>query len=423
MKLTVKMILCIALCVAVLPAAAGCWNKQEPPDLGIIHSIIYDIDENGQFILTAEIMNPSVTGGDMGGGGRGGQTIPSLITVGKGNSAREALSNISKSVEKYVFGGHNKARLFTERFAKSEIPNLLDFLLRDQLTDETPVMIVIKGKTPEEVYYISPGFADMAGDYFEDLSKMQREHTSKAVFVTTLDFVKDYLTAGKQPVAGVAEITKKQGKPSESGGGAEKQDGGQGNQGEQGGEQQDGGEKIILYEGLAAFKDGKLVGFMNGEEARAYNIIINDLGNSFVSMPSGDELTVFKIEYSRAEVKASVNGEDISFHVNINMTTHIVEESGGMDVSKEQWLAIAEQRFNEMEQQEITAAIKKAQQKFASDIFGFGRHLHLQLPDKWRELKNNWDDYFAKANFYVTVESTINRTGQIKKPLNMGREQ
>ncbi|MFA5675752.1 MAG: Ger(x)C family spore germination protein [Christensenellales bacterium] len=410
---TLKKALCALLCAAALSCAAGCWNKQEPQDLAIIHSMIYDVDEDGQFILTVEIMNPSDTSGGTDGGGG---TTESLIAVGKGESVREAVSNVSKSVEKFVFAGHNKARIFTERFAESEIPNLLDFLCRDHLTDEMPIMIVIKGKTPEEVHFCSSGFSDMIGDYFKDLSKIQREHTSKAVFVTTLDFIKDYLIDGKQPVTGVAEL-KSQDTP-------QKSEGQQGGGEQQKGDKQQGGEKkLVLYEGLAAFKDGKLAGFLNGEETRAYNILINDLGNAYITIPSGDGLTVFKIEDSRADITASVNGGDISFYVNIQMILNIREESGGIDISKDQWLKIIEQRFNEKMQEEIKLAIQKVQREFASDIFGFGRHLHLQLPEKWREFKNNWDDYFAKAVFYVTVDSTVNRTGQIKGPFKAGREQ
>ncbi len=408
MKPLFKKTLILAMCIAVL-TAAGCWNKLEPKELAAIHSIIYDIDDNGEFILTAEILDHAGTAGGNGGG----EIAPNLIAEGKGKSAREALADISKSVEKEVFAGHNKVRLFTERLAKSEAVNILDFLLRSHLTDEESIIIVIKGETPEEIFYCSTGLSDLVGDYFELLSTTQRNHTSKAVFVTTLDFLKDHLCAGKQPVAGVAEITEKPKGPPQSD-----------TKGQQeGGSQQGTEKKIILYEGLAAFKDDKLAGFFNGDEARAYNILTNDLGVSVVSIPSKDGLTGYKICTSKSDVKASVNGDTISFIVNIKMTTDIVEESGNIDVSKAQWLKILEKDFDERMQRQISDAIKKAQQEFASDIFGFGSALHMQLPDKWRELKDNWDEHFAKAAVYVTVESTITRTGQIKGPSKFGEEQ
>ena len=426
----IKKTLCAALCLLLL-FGGGCWDKKEPKELAIVHSIIYDMTDEGKIKIITEIMDPSGggNGGTMGGGGNG-DAGPNLVMISEGDSAREALSHLSKHVEKNVFGGHNKVRFFTEPFAKEgHIISMLDFLLRDHLTDETPLMIVIKGETPEDVHFSTAGLSDLVGDYFESLKQKQPQHTSKSVFVTTLDFLKDYLIEGKQPVAGVAEImshpnTQAQDEDGEGGGsGGQNGEGGSGGQ-NGGGEtsQDEGGEKIILYEGLAAFKEGKLVGYMDGIEARAYNILVNDVGVSFFSIPSGDGLTVFKISSSSADTKASVSSEQIAFHVSIQMTLNIIEESGDKDLTEQAWLDYIEKEFNEAMKKEIDAAIKKAQQEFRSDIFGFGRHVHRQLPDKWRALKYNWDDYFAEATVYVTVESTVTRTGQIKQPLKRRKE-
>jgi hypothetical protein len=45
--------------------------------------------------------------------------------------------------------------------------------------------------------------------------------------------------------------------------------------------------------------------------------------------------------------------------------------------------------------------------------------VHDQHPEKWREIKDNWDDYFSKAPVSITVESTVDRSGQIKEPFEM----
>lgn len=423
MKSIIKRTLAILLLSALL-LCTGCWSKMEPKELALIHSIIYDITDDGQIKITAEIMDPSGISGASGttGGAGGGQHSPALTVEATGQSAREALAHLAFNVEKNIFGGHNKARFFTEAFAKRDMASLLDFFLRDHLTDETPLMIVIKDKMPENIHFARSGLADMVGDYFEDLSEMQRLHTSKSVFVTTLEFLKDYLTDGKQPVAGVAKMEAHQGQPqtdSESGGE------GQNSGGEESQNTDNGGEssgKMILYEGLAAFKEGKLVGYMDGEEARAYNILINDLGVSYASLPSGDGVTTMLISDSSADIKTRAEGEEVKVNVKIKMSLRMIEQGGDIDVTQSQWLSLIEHRFNKQMEEEISAAIQKAQIEFDSDIFGFGRHMHRQHPEEWKRLKADWDTHFSSAAVNVTVESTVIRTGQLKQPVKWSKE-
>ena len=395
----------------------------EPKELALIHSIIYDITDDGEIKITAEIMNPSGIG-DSGGTGMGGaKHSPSITVSAKGDSAREALAHLSFNIEKSVFGGHNKVRFFTEEFAERDMASLLDFFLRDHLTDETPLMIVIKDEVPENIHLATSGLADLVGDYFDDLSEMQPLHTSKSVFVSTLDFLKDYLIEGKQPVAGVAQMETHKGKSNSNGESKQGQDEGEQGEGEgtQDEDDKDGG-KIILYEGLAAFKEGKLVGYMDGEEARAYNILINDLGVSFASVPSGDGQTTLQISDSNADIKMHAKGDSINVDITIKMSLRLIEEGGDIDVTDPNWLSLIEHRFNKQMGEELSAAIKKAQTEFESDIFGFGRHMHRQHPDEWKKLKADWDTYFSDANVSVTVESTVIRTGQIKQPIKWKKE-
>ena len=124
-----------------------------------------------------------------------------------------------------------------------------------------------------------------------------------------------------------------------------------------------------------------------------------------------------KIDSLKADLKTFLEDDRIIVRVNIKAKLHVVEESGNLDVSKAEPLKTVEARFNELMQSEVEAAIRKAQTEFRSDIFGFGRQVNIQHPDRWPEFKENWDDHFADATVEVTVESSVTRTGQIKEPL------
>ncbi|NLN46210.1 MAG: Ger(x)C family spore germination protein [Clostridiaceae bacterium] len=395
--------LCVILLIMMLVTSTGCWDRVEPQKLAEVNSALYDIRDNGQYCVVYEIVNPTSSGGTGGGGGGGNEKSPYTIASGEGDSFREAIGSIMRSTEKNIFGGHNKVRLFTERFAQKEMLSMLEFVARARFMDETSLMIVIKDAVPEDIHFSAVGLSDLMGDYLEDLANEQMRRTSKSVSVTTLDFIKDCYLEGKQPVMGVAELAEGGNKSSGntvSGGGGD-----------------DDAPQIILYEGLAAFKDNRLVGYMNGIEARAYNIVVNTVDASYISVHSGDRQTVMKIDSSKADLKTFLEDDRIIVRVNIKAKLHVVEESGNLDVSKAEPLKTVEARFNELMQSEVEAAIRKAQTEFRSDIFGFGRQVNIQHPDRWPEFKENWDDHFADATVEVAVESSVTRTGQIKEPL------
>ena len=397
--------LCVILCMIISISVSGCWSRKEPKSLAIVNSVIYDIKDDGSYQVISEIMNPSAQGGvKEGGSGKS----PNITAISEGKSVPEAIRNASVSLEKAIFGGHNKVRFFSERFARKDMVSIMDYLLRDHLTDENPLMVVIKNKDPKQVYSCMLGLSDTVGDYMDNLSKSQPKIICKSVFIKTLDFIKDYYDEGKQPVAGVAELVECEAKPS-NGAGANAQ----------GSQNSLDKQYRINYEGLAAFKDNKLVGYMDGVEARAYNLITNNVDTAIVSIPLDNDMAVVLVNQSKAGIKTAVEDDQISITVKIKINMSIVQESGDIDISKIEPLKTVEDSFNKQIEEEITESIKKAQTEFQSDIFGFGKAVHTQHPEIWKEIKESWDDYFNEAAINVTVESSAFRSGEIKQPFRL----
>jgi len=373
-----------------------------------VDSIIYDITDDGMYHLTAEVMNPSAIGGVKNSGGSSGKS-PSITVTGEALSAPEAIRNMSASLERSLFGGHTVVRFFPEKLAGKDIASITDYFLRDPLTNETPWMVVIKGENPERIYSCVLGLSDMVGEFIEGLSNMQLETTSKSVFVSTLDFAKDYYNDGEQPVMGVVELVECETKPSGNVK-TDSQNAGQGSSEKQ---------YKIVYEGLAAFKDSRLVGYLDGIETRAYNFVTNHIKTAYVTIPSSDGVTVVEIGNSNSKIKANFDDGRAVIDVKVKANLYILQESGLEDITKAGPLHSVEERFNQLLAGEITAAVKKAQQEFQSDIFGFGMSMHIQHPKIWGKIKGNWDDYFSNATINISVESTVGRSGKIKEPFKV----
>lgn len=407
----VKRGLCIILCVILSISLSGCWSRKEPKTLALVNSAIYDLGDNGGYQVTIEVINPAAQGSAKEGGS--GKS-PNITATSSGISLPEAIRNVAESLERIVFGGHNKVRFFSERFAQKNMSSIMDYLLRDHLTDENPLMVIIRHDDPEQVYSCMLGLSETVGDYLDSMSETQPDTTSKSVFVKTLDFIKDYYDEGKQPVAGVVELVECESKPSNNA--STDSSNAQGSQNSQGSSDK---KYRIVYKGLAAFKDDKLVGYMDEIEARAYNFITGNIGRAVISIVSENSETVVIVQDSKAEIKTEIKDDQITVNVKIETQMSIIQENGTIDISKMEPLKSVEAAVNRQLAEEITAAIQKAQTEFQSDIFGFGQSVHKQHPEKWNEIKENWDDYFAKAAINVSVESTVDRSGEIKQPFKL----
>jgi len=388
------------MCVLIILSFSGCWSRIEPKYLAIVNSIIYDMDDEGKYVVHTEFLNAADSGGQ-----EEKKNSSNFTAESKGASPREAISNISQTVERSVFGGHNKVRFFSEKLAKSDVAYTLDYIVRARLTDETALVGVIKGEEPQKIYKATIGLSDTVGNYMENMSRFQPDSSSKSVFPTTLDFVRDFYSDGKQPVATLVEVVENKSESSEGG-------------------KSDGEEKEykIICEGLAAFKGGALAGYFNGDETRAYNFVTNNVHHIHITVPSENGDTVFNILNSNCSVNTKKEGDSIKVDVKLKINSRIVSESDTIDISKAETQKTLENLFNEYVKNQITGAVTKAQQEFKSDIFGFGDYMHDQNPDDWKELKKDWDEAFSKAQVNVSVESSIARTGEIKRPFRYEEE-
>ncbi len=399
----------IFLCFVMLLVSTGCYDRVEPKELAVISSVMYDKKEDGTYQIFLEFVKTTVT---MQGGSSG--TGTNTIVISEGEAPRIAWANGAKTIEKRMYAGHAHVRLFTEGFAQNEedMTTTLDMLLRDRLTDETPLMVVVKGEEPEKIYAADLSLSDSIGLYIHNMDYWQSGTISKGVFVTTLDFTKDFLAEGKQPVAGVIEMAESkdpsksnlQGSSSSEGDNAKK-------------------NTKIVYEGLAAFKGMKLVGYMTGAEAQAYNFITNNIRSEYFALSARSNQTGVQVLGSACKIKTTVESGAVTLDLTLTMDLVVNMEGNSAEITRIQVQRDIEQAFDAQVQQQIKAAIQKAQTEFKSDIFGFGGYVHSQHPQDWKDLKQNWDDTFAQATVHVTVDSTITKLGETEDSVLWEEEQ
>jgi hypothetical protein len=133
----------MVLCLLIFILPSGCWSRKEPKTLALVNSALYDLGDTGGFEVTIEVLNPAAEGAIKGGGN--GKS-PNITAISEGDSVPEAVRNVSESLERTIFGGHNKVRFFSERFAKTDMILHYGLFADRSLTDENPLMVVIRSE-------------------------------------------------------------------------------------------------------------------------------------------------------------------------------------------------------------------------------------------------------------------------------------
>lgn len=74
----INRLMCSLVIIGTTLLLSGCWSKKELTDLAIVAALGIDKNEEGRYVGTLQIINPSnVAGGMQGGGGSQGPPYPS----------------------------------------------------------------------------------------------------------------------------------------------------------------------------------------------------------------------------------------------------------------------------------------------------------------------------------------------------------
>lgn len=397
-----------ALACVLLLLLTGCASRKELKTLGIVNSTLYDLKDDGSIALSAEVLKPSSGGAK----GQGGQDSPTVIISAQGKTIPESIRNASDTFDRQLYAPHNKVRFFSEKMVKNGILPAMDYLLRSHEIRQTAYMFVVKGDNPQQIYSAALGIENNVGDFIDGMSTTETKSTSASDFVDVITFMKAYYLDGREPVLGVVEMVPNNDSGEKSAGEADKSAGG-GDKSSGGGES-DKKKNKLKCQGLAAFKGDKLVGYLNGDETRCYNLLDNGKGKFNISISYKNHLAVLEKIHSKSKASVELTDGHVNIKVSVNLSFILNQLDAAVPVTPDT-VEEMEKIINQRLADEIAAVIKKVQQEFKGDIFGFGEQMHEQNPDVWANVRDNWNDaYFSPATVSVEVTSALNRVGVIE---------
>lgn len=375
----------LLLILVMIFSLSGCVNRREINKLGLLGAIALDI-ENDKVQVTMEVNKPA--GKDEEGKGK-----PAVIIQSTGDTFFEAMRNATMKFDRKIFVTTSRVLIISEEAASRGIADFLDFWVRDHEPRSSSYLLIAKGCDASEIIGITGGINDMPSLYIEDLISANRAN-SKSMDKNLFQFLKEYYAEGIQPTLGIIQKKEKEKstKPGEQ-------------------------EFELFLEGSAVFKEDRIVGTLDGLEARAVRfitgkaasgIIVSEVGPNSIEIMSSDSKMDVEIQNGRYLLK-----------VEITIDGMLGGQSGSIDLKDPQAMKQVEAACSQVVKEQIEEVLTKAQEDFGLDIFGFGQVFHRKHPEEWKTIKDDWDDLFAASEFTVQVKTNISRSGLLNLPINM----
>ncbi len=309
------------------------------------------------------------------------------MTSATGGTVFDAARNRATQVSRHIYWGHCVVLIIGEKAARQGIRKNLGFFLRSPQPRETMWVMVAKGEA-KNLLMAQPGLEKTSAQAIGFLAR------SKAGYSVNLkDLTIMLASIGNEPIASRIEVIKTVSTPYAG--------------------QQIPVEEVQLT-GTAAFKDDKLVGWLDERETRGLLWLRGEVGKGVITIPFPGKpeynLSLDMIRASSKIIPEYQNGR-VSFTVKLILEGDLEEGQGQTNVADPSFIPAVEKELEKDVKKRADLALHRAQVDFKSDIFGFGDTFHRSYKNEWKQLKGNWNEVFTKAEVRISVKAFVRRSG------------
>lgn len=361
----------------------GCWDSRELTDIGFVVALAIDKGEKKNIRVTVQIVNPANTSNSPGG--RSPSPLPPTTYSAEGNNVFEATRVLSKKLSRQLHYGHAVVLLVGEELATTQgIKKIFDGIERDNEFRSSATMVIARGATGEEIIKQPTSIDNSPAMKIMKMVSDTEQAWGENIDEKMYQVIQAIVSFGKEPTITGVQLD------------------------------HSNKEDKIMANGIATFKDGKLMKWLDGSEGRGLLWVLGKVRSTLLTLDWNDQPHTIGIENIRTKSSfhSSFNksGKPM-IEVKIGADANIGEVDVPIDVTNPKVLLQIERLYTQAIHDEALATIKLMQQQ-KSDIFGFGEVVHRDHPKQWRTLKQDWNDVtFPEIEVKVKVEAYLRNTG------------
>lgn len=369
----------------------GCWDSVELNRRAIVSGVAIDRGptEAEKYVLSFQIIVADEISGENARG-----TSPVAVYEGRGRTMFEALANASRQTARFLSLGHIRVIVISEKFAREGIKDIMDVLERESETRLTSLLFISKGQAAVDSMTTMTVFGRIpANDLVEKLETTSKQFGYNYRMEVD-DVIRGIQIPGGGPLINGVMVT----------GDMEK------------GNSNDNIKAIepkaaLMVTGIAAFKEDKLKGWLQGETAIGTGLLMNKINQvpAFISIGEGEYLS-FNIYLTQVHIHA--NAEDVEhpiFTIQITQQAGLKESPNSLDLTDPKVLNELSELIEKKTNEQVRLAVSAARD-LKSDYLGFGEAIERKNPRGWKKVRDHWENIFATCKVNVDVDVVIRHT-------------
>lgn len=369
----------IIICILILVSLTGCQNYRELNDLAIVSGVsIAKVGED--YELTVEVVNPKKEQD-----ASSSKETEFVIYKNKSDSIQEAFRRMINEAPKKMYGAQIDILILDESIVKEELGSIIDFFARDpEIRSEFYVLV---GKNDSILEVITPLEKISSQNILQSL-EANNKYLGSSNLVTFHDLINNYLNDKIDLALPSVKLV------------------GNASVGSENTNLSDTEENTYhILDNIAIFKDNKLVGYLNEEDSKVYNLITNNLNSNLVKVDFKNDEYIIN-EMVDVKSKIEVNPKDVSVTINVNGKAAISEAKYSGDLTKDKEIKKIQKKLNDYTEDIVFESIKKIIDEYNADIYGFEDMFYKKNPSYYKEnMKDNWDE--VMKNLDIEVKSNI----------------
>lgn len=368
----------VFIMLALTLTACGCWNLMEVKDTAIATGVGVDLLEDGRLHFVSQYEIGILTGDS-------GEPVKpkNIVIAANGSTVTQAARNTILFLARVPLWAHASCILIGENLAQSDLVLIADFFIRNRNFREDCPMFVAHNASIEELFgAINPLTGESARD-LEELMRNQELLLGNNVSVGMDEFLAKLANPGIDPVLPMLTVAKM------------------------------GNSPVIKLQGMAVFKERRMVGSLNQTESRGYRWLnpAKNMGGELIALTSdGKTIVNFAVVNFKAKQKPRWQNGEIIMDIEVQAALNFYEQLGTEQlVGKVEQKQKLEKAAAQQIKQEIQACIKKAQ-NLNSDILGWGQSVYRYYPAVWDTIQSDWEELYPQVRSNIKVECLVDRT-------------
>jgi spore germination protein KC len=379
-----KIFVLIFVIIANIFLISGCWNYKEINQVAIIAGCAIDKGVNKKYLVTVEIVNPKLSGPQ--------SKIESQFFAVEGDTLFEAIRTMILKTGRKLLWSHAKVVIVSRDISKEGIIPIIDWMQRDAETRSEMWLLISKEKTAREVLEAKPKINDISSFHLDDMMRNEKS-TSKYMSIDILEATRELMAHGIQTTIPVVSLDKQN------------------------------GNKIASIGGTAIFKEDKLVGWLDEFETKAVVWIRGEVKGGIYEVRNvlgPGTNAVLEIFDDDSKTKAYFEDDRFHFVINIKPDVGIAEIQGQINLMEKENLEKLKSAAEEQIKNHIENVVRKAREEYQTDIFGFSSIVQRKMPKQWKEVEDNWQEAYSKAEIQVNVDLEVIGSAKLAKPVTVG---